>query len=122
MPHGFNTRWRRDDIHRLVDVLEQVAGPMLVVGDFNMTEYSPDYHLIRARLVDAYRAVGWGFGHTYPSFLSFPKPLPAPWPVVRLDYVWLSRQLEPISARLGRSDGSDHHPVIVRFARRAFVS
>ena len=117
LPIGYDSEPRSAEIRRLTDLVDGTAGPVLVMGDFNMTEYSPDYRRMRARLGDAYRAVGQGFGHTFPRFGSFPRRLPAPWPVLRLDYVWHSAELRPLAAHVGPSGRSDHHPVVVRFAR-----
>jgi vancomycin resistance protein VanJ len=107
----------RTDVLHLVRLLDEVEGPLLVMGDFNMTEYSDHYRLVRARLTDAYRAVGRGFGHTFPRLGTFPHGLPVPWPMLRLDYVWHSAHFRPVSAHLGKSGGSDHRPVVVRLAR-----
>jgi vancomycin resistance protein VanJ len=119
LPIGYDSALRSAEIRRLIDLLDAVDGPLLVLGDFNMTEYSADYRLVRGSLGDAYRAVGWGFGHTFPRLGSFPRSLPAPWPVLRLDYVWHSSELRPLSAHVGPSGRSDHHPVIVRLADHA---
>jgi endonuclease/exonuclease/phosphatase family metal-dependent hydrolase len=116
LPFRFNVERRRIAVRRLMELADAVEGPCLVLGDFNMTERSRDYRLVRARLGDAYRAVGSGFGHTFPVVGSFPASLPAPWPVLRLDYIWHSADFRPLTAHLGRPGGSDHHPVIVRLA------
>ncbi|MDP8922594.1 MAG: endonuclease/exonuclease/phosphatase family protein [Chloroflexota bacterium] len=108
---------RNAEVRRLTRHIDAVDGPLLVTGDFNLTEYSADYHAMRARLGDAYRAAGRGLGLTFPRPWSFPHALPAPWPVVRLDYVWYSGELRPVEAHVGSSGGSDHRPVIVRFVR-----
>ena len=117
LPIGYDSEPRSAEIRRLTDLLDAVAGPVLVMGDFNMSEYSPDYRRMRARLGDAYRAVGRGFGHTFPRLGSFPRRLPAPWPLLRLDYVWHSAELRPLSAHVGPSGRSDHYPVVVRLTR-----
>ena len=117
LPTGYNTSQRSAEISQLLDLVDGTTGPRLVTGDFNMSEYSADYRRMRARLGDAYREVGYGFGHTFPRFGAFPRALPAPWPVLRLDYVWHSAELRPLTAQVGPSGGSDHHPVIVRFGR-----
>ena len=114
---GFQPWRRRIEILRLLDMVRHARRPVVVAGDFNLTEYSPDYQLLRSELGDAYRAVGPGFGHTFPRIGSFPSALPAPWPVLRLDYVWYSPELRPVAARLGHAGGSDHLPVVVRFVR-----
>lgn len=114
LPIAYDTTRRSAEVARLVELVDGAGGPVLVTGDFNLSEYSRDYRLLRARLGDAYRAAGWGFGHTFPRAGSFPKSLPAPWPVVRLDYVWHSPELRPIAAHVGPSGGSDHRAVVVR--------
>ena len=113
---GYDTAKRNAEVHRLTELVDGVRGPLVVAGDFNMTEYSSDYHAMRARLGDAFRGAARGFGFTFPRPWSFPRELPAPWPVVRLDYVWHSGELVPVDAHVGSSGGSDHRPVIVRFA------
>ena len=117
LPTGYDAEPRSAEIRHLCDLVDGVDGPVLMMGDFNMSEYSPDYRRIRARLGDAYRAAGWGFGHTFPRLGAFPRRLPAPWPVLRLDYVWHSPELRPVSAHVGPSGRSDHHPVVVRLTR-----
>jgi endonuclease/exonuclease/phosphatase (EEP) superfamily protein YafD len=113
---AYSTDKRNAEVRRLTEIVDGVRGPLLVTGDFNMTEYSSDYHAMRARLGDAYRAAAAGLGLTFPRPWSFPSALPAPWPVVRLDYVWHSGELRPVAAHVGSSGGSDHRPVVVRFA------
>lgn len=115
-PTGFDAGLRHAEVGELVRVLDGVAGPLLVLGDFNLTERNADYRAMRARLGDAYCGVGRGLGHTFPRVFAFPRALPAPWPLLRLDYVWHSAEFRPIAAYVGRSGGGDHHPVIVRFA------
>jgi vancomycin resistance protein VanJ len=110
----YDSTRRSTEVARLVELVDGAGGPVLVTGDFNLSEYSRDYRSLQARLGDAYRTAGWGFGHTFPRAGSFPKSLPAPWPVVRLDYVWHSPELRPIAAHVGPSGGSDHHAVVVR--------
>lgn len=70
------------------------SGPLMIVGDFNMTDQSADYGQITARYADTYREIGWGMGFTFPDFstlsaipgsvsgLGFIRPL------ARIDYVF----------------------------------
>jgi endonuclease/exonuclease/phosphatase (EEP) superfamily protein YafD len=113
----YDTTQRSTEVTRLVELVDGAAGPILVTGDFNLSEYSQDYRLLQARLEDAYRIAGWGFGHTFPRAGAFAKSLPAPWPVVRLDYVWYSSELRAVAADVGPSGGSDHHAVVVRLVQ-----
>jgi vancomycin resistance protein VanJ len=117
LPIDYDSSQRSAEVQQLTELLDQTDGAVLMTGDFNLSEYSRDYRLLRERLEDGYRGAGWGFGLTFPRRGSFPKALPAPWPVVRLDYVWHSADLEPIAAWVGPSGGSDHRSVVVRFTR-----
>jgi endonuclease/exonuclease/phosphatase family metal-dependent hydrolase len=37
---------------------------------------------------------------------------PSPWPMLRLDYVWHSREFDAVWAYRGDAGESDHHPII----------
>ncbi|HEV2123650.1 MAG TPA: endonuclease/exonuclease/phosphatase family protein, partial [Chloroflexota bacterium] len=96
--------------------LAQGRDPLIVAGDLNLTDQTPDYRRLRSLgLQDAYRVSGWGFGFTFPaiptqhvmhSLRHFP-------PFLRIDYVLHSKQITPLRAEvLTSAPGSDHHPVI----------
>ena len=117
IPLEFHAERRRVEVRRLAGMLEEIDGPVIVGGDFNMTEHSPDHRLMSRRLRDAYQAVGAGLGHSYPRAGSFPHAFPAPWPILRLDYVWHSAHFEPSWAYRGDAGHSDHHPIVVGLRR-----
>jgi endonuclease/exonuclease/phosphatase family metal-dependent hydrolase len=112
LPLEYHAERRRDEVRTLVSMLEDVDGPVIVCGDFNMTERSPDHRLLAGRLRDAYRAVGAGMGLSFPRRGAFPLAFPAPWPTLRLDYVWHSEHFEPAWAYRGDAGHSDHHPIV----------
>lgn len=122
LPREFHSERRTAEIRTLVELLDQIDGPVLITGDFNMTERSADHRAVAARLRDAYRAVGRGLGHTFPRLGSFPRTFPAPWPLLRLDYVWHSEHFQPLAAWVGDAGRSDHHPVIVRLRWNEAIS
>ena len=97
--------------------VRSVEGPQLVTGDFNQTEWSPSYPLVTAELRDSFREAGWGFGHTFPSTLSWAR-----WdislPLLRIDYIFHSGELLAQDARVGPASRSQHLPVIVDLAFR----
>jgi endonuclease/exonuclease/phosphatase family metal-dependent hydrolase len=112
IPLEFHAERRRNEVRKLLAMLEHVEGPVIVGGDFNMTERSPDHRLMSDRLRDAYRAVGAGFGHSFPRTGAFPKAFPVPWPMLRLDYIWHSEHFTPAWAYRGDAGQSDHHPIV----------
>ena len=94
------------------------GGPSLVLGDFNMTDKQPEHRLLTAAgLIDAFHEVG-------KSAASFPKRVGQPHrfgprtqnitlpPVIRIDYIWYTREFVARSAGIGRDAGSDHLPVV----------
>jgi endonuclease/exonuclease/phosphatase (EEP) superfamily protein YafD len=118
-PLEFHAELRRSEVRALVAMLEKVDGPIIVGGDFNLTERSPDHRLLSRCLTDAYKSVGAGLGLSFPRRGSFPPAIPAPWPILRLDYVWHSRHFTPAWAYRGDAGQSDHHPIVVGLRRSA---
>ena len=41
--------------------------PILIAGDFNMTDQTDDYRRLTAKFSDTFREVGWGMGFTFPD-------------------------------------------------------
>ncbi len=86
--------------------------PVIVAGDFNMTDLSGDYARITAVMNDSYRAAGWGMGWTHAGPLSR-IPVLAEMRMLRIDYIFTGRGLRPLSAQVWPdSGGSDHLPVL----------
>jgi vancomycin resistance protein VanJ len=110
-------------VDALVAIIEQTDGPLIVLGDFNVTQLHDAYRRLEdAGLRDVYRLAGDGLGFTTPTrFAKLAEhgsmlgdiPLPA---VLRIDYVWISRDWYPIDAWIGEDAGSDHLPVGARLA------
>ena len=124
MPLSRNGFGRRAE--EITDLLERAGnetGPVLLAGDFNMSDQSADYWRMTARYRDSYREAGWGFGFTFPADMPLfsssgylPQHLP---PLVRLDYVFHDANYDAVEARVWpTSGGSDHMPVFVSLARR----
>jgi vancomycin resistance protein VanJ len=103
---------RNQQINELLSALEAETIPVIVAGDFNMSEWSPIYSRLSAHLQDAYRLSSWGLGATWPGGASeeLPDFLPR---LARLDYLWYSQGLEAVSAYVGSQLGSDHLPLVV---------
>ncbi len=95
--------------------------PCLLVGDLNTTDQSRAYDaLARAGLVDTWAEAGQGWSPTFPvagRYLHLPVP-----PVVRIDYVWHSSELEACSYTAGPDAGSDHLPVQVSLSWREHLT
>lgn len=119
IPLTFHSERRNREVDYLVSLVEKVDGPIIVCGDFNMTERSADHGKMADVLRDAYQQVGRGLGNSFPRVGSWPRTFPAPWPLLRLDYVWHSRDFAAAWAYRGDAGDSDHHPIIVGFSPAA---
>lgn len=113
LPIGFRESWeeQKEFVQALSHEVSRVSGPLLLVGDFNTTPQSENYALLSGALRDAFVERGNGFGFTYPA--SPKLGIQLPFPLVRIDYVFCSRDFSPASARVvEQNGGSDHFPVV----------
>jgi endonuclease/exonuclease/phosphatase (EEP) superfamily protein YafD len=93
------------EIDDIIDRVTHEEGVLLIVGDFNTTDQTEMYGRFAQLYGDAFRAVGSGFGLTFPAWL----------PLARLDYVFYNTAFVPLEARVwAAAGGSDHHPLYVR--------
>lgn len=86
-------------------VVEKLAGPKLVMGDFNATPFSR----IIAMIEDGANLSRVTFLPTWPAAAGLPQ--------IAIDHIFISpgiRLLE--AARIGEAAGSDHYPVTARIA------
>ncbi len=82
-------------------------GPLVIVGDFNVTEHSRVYGQLAAdRLRSAHDDRGRGWASTWPNGQYWLPP-------VRIDQVFVSPEIECVRIVEGEGRGSDHKPVIV---------
>lgn len=94
----------------------RASSACVLAGDLNATEWSHPYRLLTTTLVDAFRAAARGWGNTYRLSLWPGRRLRVP--VARIDYVFHSRELVTLEARVGPDSGSDHLPVVADLAFR----
>lgn len=117
--------WTIHERERDVEVVTNFAAarsePVIVLGDFNMTDTSEAYQIITRTFGDSWREAGWGLGHTFPAPDASGESrialagIPLPTWLVRIDYVFHSQHWKTTSAQIGQWDGvSDHRPVIAK--------
>jgi endonuclease/exonuclease/phosphatase family metal-dependent hydrolase len=106
---GLDREERMRHAVQLVDAL-QYDDSVVLGGDFNEGPERPAVELIAASYRDAFGEVGEGEGETYP--VTEPR--------YRLDYVFCSRDLKPVSASVVRTVVSDHLGVLVEIDRSSY--
>ncbi|MEG4319269.1 MULTISPECIES: endonuclease/exonuclease/phosphatase family protein [unclassified Microcoleus] len=107
---------RFPEIQDLVQRLEQETLPVIVAGDFNMTDDSQDYEIVQKVMQDSFRKSGFGLGFTWPhgwplKFLVKTSNLKLNYPLCRIDYIWYSKHWGAKSSSVLEATGSDHLPV-----------
>lgn len=108
--HVFNTHldyradpaMRRTQIAETLEVLEDVDGPMILLGDLNARPDATELEPLLARLSDAWQMAGDGDGFTFPADA----------PDRRIDYILVSGDIRVDSITVVPSTASDHRPVI----------
>lgn len=103
----------------LVQDIQTHGEPTLVVGDFNTTDQSEAYANLRTVLFDVHRAIGWGFGHTFPSGTGLFRQIPIIERQVRIDMVFYTADFVALQSVVGTEHGeSDHLPLIATLGWR----
>jgi len=110
----------REKETQLLSGLASQSGSAIVGGDANMSFLSDAYKSMTKNLVDAYRSVGAGLGHTFPGSTLPESDRPhignlfVPAWLMRIDYIFYSDEWTAISAHTALIDGvSDHRGVVV---------
>jgi len=107
---------RAPEIQDLVERVQQETLPVIVAGDFNMTDATQDYYNVQKVMQDSFRKSGFGFGFTWPhgwEIKSLVKRLNwrLNYPVCRIDYIWYSKHWGAKSSSVLPATESDHLPV-----------
>jgi endonuclease/exonuclease/phosphatase (EEP) superfamily protein YafD len=110
-------RGREAQVAGICEYLDDLGDqPVIVAGDFNLSELSDGYRCLGGRLTDAYRAVGRGYGFTWPGDVFQQgrfSGLRRQFLQSRIDYVFHSDHFRPAGAATLRvRSGSDHWPVL----------
>lgn len=102
--------------------VKAASKPVITLGDFNTTDQAQNYQLLAEHLTDVHRAVGWGFGFTFPGRWRDPWPLPVHKmplvPILRIDHIFVSQHWLPEEIHVvPEGPGSDHLPVVATLRR-----
>jgi endonuclease/exonuclease/phosphatase (EEP) superfamily protein YafD len=108
IPLGMYSENRDAHLNSLFAHLEEIEGPLILVGDFNLSDQESHYTELTKNLRDAHRESGWGLGFSFTNYRRLGVP------VWRIDYVFHSPDLAALHTTVGDYGGSDHRPVIAR--------
>ncbi len=99
---------RNEQLKALASYAASHRGPLMVLGDFNSTSWSPFFRdfISSSGLRDSRR--GFGLQPTWPAFARFP--------IVAIDHCLISKEVVVHDRRVGPRVGSDHLPVLIDFS------
>lgn len=99
---------RNEHLGKLANLVSELDGPTLLLGDLNTTPWSPYFHDLLKHTGLRNSSQGRG------PFPSWPATL---WPPLRIpiDHCLYTGDLEILEKHLGKSVYSDHLPVVIRF-------
>lgn len=95
-------RVRGDQARVLRRMLDAEPYPFILCADLNSTPHNWVYHYLARGLHDAFGVAGQGWGGTFP----------ARFPLVRIDYVLVSKDWVVHKAHVDKAVASDHRPVV----------
>jgi vancomycin resistance protein VanJ len=111
---GFDDSSRAQQAEMIRTLAAEEEEPVIILGDFNMTDATDEYRNFTAIYTDVYRRTTRGFGATFPNW-EYRNPtvdfLPS---LIRLDYAFASRDIDTMAARVIYDGFSDHYPLWVR--------
>jgi endonuclease/exonuclease/phosphatase family metal-dependent hydrolase len=93
-------RRRRPQVRGLVENLP-VDRPAVVCGDFNTPPNTAVYRTLSSALDNSFWKAGTGLGLTYPRRF----------PLVRIDHIFVSRDIKPVRCWTLDIDASNHKPL-----------
>jgi len=94
---------QRSGREKLLEIIDEITGPIVVSGDFNAAPHTMLIRMIQERLQDSFLVSGAGLGHTFDSKL----------PLIRIDYIFLSNEFSVYSHEVLDEKASDHRPIVV---------
>ncbi|MEG3989184.1 endonuclease/exonuclease/phosphatase family protein [Microcoleus sp. S28C3] len=95
---------RNKQLTAIGEYAAQVKNPLIVLGDFNITMWSPFYkNMVKTGNLRNARS-GFGILPTWPTFM--------PLAYIPIDHFLVSKEIGVFKIRTGRNVGSDHLPLI----------
>lgn len=92
---------RSQQVERIINHINQTPHRTIICGDFNDTPMSYTYHTLAKHRKDTFEEAGTGFGATF---------VPV-WPLLRIDYILVPDDSQPLRHTIHQSSLSDHYPV-----------
>ncbi len=101
---SYDASVRNDNLAGILEQADETQNPVVILGDFNLSDFEAAYRDFAAEFENVYRAAEGGFGFTFPANRDVP-----PFPFIRIDHIWVSEGMTPLRAGTDcQETGSDH--------------
>ncbi len=100
--------WRNQHLKAVSEVVGRIDGPKILLGDLNVTPWSPRFKDVLESTGLRDSRAGFGIQPTWPA------TNPLFW--IPIDHVLTSGEVHIHEREIGSSNGSDHYPVVVDFS------
>lgn len=101
-----NQKLRAQQAILIKEHIEGTKHPVILCGDFNDTPASYTYHTLKGNLSDGFKTCGNGYGYTFRGLHQ----------LLRIDYLFYSKELKGIKYYSPSLKWSDHNPVIMELS------
>ena len=109
--HRVNRAHRHNELSLTLQILEKTTqfpnSPTILGGDFNSAATDVVHRLLDRDFIDAFPAVGTGWGDTFHARL----------PILRIDQIYSTRHFNPVRCRTVTTRHSDHRMVVADFLK-----
>ncbi len=95
---------QKEQLLELADYLTKIPHPILALGDWNITMWSPHYKQFIAKTKLKNARYGFGLISSWPTYFPFLS--------IPIDQLVISPEIKVLNIRTGSKVGSDHFPLI----------
>lgn len=99
---------RNEQIDSIADLVANVEGDVILIGDFNLSVWCRRYRMFEQRTGLRNTRRGFGIIPTWPTYM--------PLAMIPIDHALVSAGIGVVGTRSGKRIGSDHLPIIVELA------
>ena len=112
-PEG--VQWRNEQLQQIATFCKEIDDPLLIIGDFNTTSFSPVFEEFTQQLGLKDSRRGFGLQCTWPAWGITPL-------MITLDHCLVSKSIQVVYHEVGSYVGSDHLPLCVEVVPPRLVS
>jgi endonuclease/exonuclease/phosphatase (EEP) superfamily protein YafD len=104
---------RNSQINKVAELSRNHQGPLILIGDLNITMWSHDYKPLETETDLRNARKGYGLLPTWPSMFLLPMFM------IPIDHVLISSHLVVHDIKVANNIGSDHLPLIVKLSLKS---